>query len=85
MARWRLMNAHYLNVSGTEWEHKETDRSTGKQARKVFPVPMLLNPEDPADHNYPGEIIVAHEGKTAQRRDIIFVGQPSPVVVGVHG
>ena len=78
MARWRLMKAHYLNVPGTEWEHKETDRSTGKQARKIFEVPRLLNPDDMADHNYPGEIIVAHSEDRRYRNDIIFVGPPTP-------
>lgn len=77
MARWRLTAAHYLNVPGTEWEYKETDRNTGKQGRKVFEVPALLNPDDPADCNYPGEIIVCHDGK-GQGRDIIFLGDPTP-------
>lgn len=75
MARWRLTHSHYLNVPGTEWEYKETDRTTGRQARKVFPVPLLLNPEDPADCNYPGEIIVSYR---ANGRDIVFVGPPTP-------
>lgn len=75
--RWRLTAAHYLKVPGTEWEHKETSRETGKQARRVFPVPALLNPDDPADCNYPGEIIVCHEGK-GQGRDITFEGEPTP-------
>lgn len=79
MARWRLRSAHYLNVPGTEWEYKETDRTTGKNGRKVFPVPLFLNPDDAADHNYPreGEIIVCHEGKGAAK-DIIFLGEPTP-------
>jgi len=81
MARWRLITGHYLNVlldgKPAEWEYKETDRTTGKQGRKVFPVPMLMDPNDPADHNYPGEIIVCHEGK-GERRDIVFFGDPTP-------
>lgn len=77
MARWRLTAAHYLNVPGTEVEFKETNRETGKQARKVYPVPAHLDPDYPPDQNYPGEIIVAHEGKS-QGRDIIFVGPPTP-------
>lgn len=77
MARWRLTAAHYLNVPGTEYEYKETDRNTGKQARKVFLVPALLNPDDPSDCNYPGEIIVCVEGK-GQGRDIVFTGPPTP-------
>ncbi len=81
MARWRLITGHYLNVlvdgEPIEWEYKEVDRTTGKQARKIFPVPMLMDPNDPADCNYPGEIVVCHEGK-GQRQDIIFVGDPTP-------
>jgi hypothetical protein len=40
-------------------------------------VPILLNPADPADCNYPGEIIVAHEGDSNLRQDIIFEGSPT--------
>ena len=64
--RWRLTAAHYLNVQvlldGTkvEWEHKETSRESGRAVRKLFSVPMFLEPKDAADHNYTGEIIVAH-------------------------
>lgn len=78
MARWRLTASHYLNVPGTEWEQKEIDRTTGRQARKIYKVPRLLDPEEPSDLNYPGELIVAHEGKGAQPRDYIFIGPPTP-------
>lgn len=83
MARWRLTEPHYLNVpvlpDGTkiEWEHKETAKETGRTKRTLYAVPMLLDPKDPADHNYPGEIIVALE-EGALRGDIIFVGPPTP-------
>ena len=77
MARWKLKSAHYLNVPGTEWEYKETDQQTGRQGRKVFNVPRLLNPEDGGDCNYPGEIIVCYAGK-GDPRDIVFVGPPTP-------
>lgn len=85
--RWRLNSAHYLNVQqlpdGTkvEWEHKETARETGRTVRKLFPVPMLLDPRDPADFNHPGEIIVAAEATDGARndpRDYIFDGRPTP-------
>lgn len=83
--RWRLINAHYLNIDtlpdGTkvEWEHKETSRESGRAVRKLFPVPMFLEPKDAADHNYPGEIIVAHavDGCHNLRQDYIFTGQPT--------
>lgn len=76
MARWRLLNPHYLNVPGTEWEYTEQNRN-GKQARVRFPVGLFLNPDDPNDHNYPGEIIVA-QGAHPNKNDIIFVGPPTP-------
>lgn len=76
MARWRLQQPHYLNVPGTEWEYKEVDRTSGKQARKVYNVPLYLDPREPTDHNYPGEIVVA-QGST-QLKDIIFIGEPTP-------
>ena len=83
--RWRLVNAHYLNIEtlpdGTkvEWEHKETSRESGRAVRKLFSVPMFLEPKDAADHNYPGEIIVAHavDGCHNLRQDYIFTGPPT--------
>jgi hypothetical protein len=83
--RWRLTLAHYLQIDylpdGTkvEWEHKETSRESGRAVRKLFAVPMFLDPKDPADHNYPGEIIVAHEveGCPNLQRDYIFKGPPT--------
>lgn len=79
MARWRLTAPHYLNVPGTEWEQKEVSPNTKRQVVKRYPVPLFLNPEDPADQNYreAGELIVCHEGK-GQRRDITFIGEPTP-------
>ena len=84
--RWSLRNAHYIKVQelpdGTrvEWEHKETARETGRTVRKLFAVPMLLDPKEPADCNYPGEVIVAHavEGCHNLRADYIFLGEPTP-------
>lgn len=76
MARWQLNDRHYLNVPGTEWEYKEINEK-GKQVRKMFPVPAFLDPSDPSDQNYPGQIIVCHEGKGTPG-DIVFVGLPTP-------
>jgi hypothetical protein len=75
MARWRLKDKHYLAVPGTEWEYKETDSSSGRQGRKIFEVPLLLDPANPSDHNYPGEIVVANK---PGNRDIVFRGPPTP-------
>lgn len=77
MARFRLRGKHYLPVPGTEWEYKET-ASNGKQKRMVLPVPAYLNPEDPSDHNYPGEIIVSTTESALYPKDIIFTGPPTP-------
>ncbi len=92
MARWRLTAPHYINVPGTEWEYKEVDRSSGKQKRVVFPVPLHLDPDQPGDWNHvigrdQGEIIVCHAGK-GQPGDIEFTtkdlktpGDPTPDMV----
>jgi hypothetical protein len=77
MARWRLQVAHYLNTDPSEEiEFKETDRNTGRQLRKVYKVPRLLDPKDPQDQNYPGDIIVC-DGNNPQPKDIIFFGEPT--------
>lgn len=81
MARWRLLKAHYLNVSGTQYEVKETDRF-GKVARKLFSVPRYLDPDSPSDWTQrygqdAGDVIVCHPGR-GQRGDIEFAGDPTP-------
>lgn len=76
--RWQLMQPHHLNVPGTEWEYTETSRD-GKPIRHKFNVPALLDPRDPADHNYRDVgIIVAHAPSDEGPKDIIFVGEPTP-------
>lgn len=79
MARWRLTAKHYLPVAGTEYEYKETNRDTGRQVRKVFEVPLYLDPDQPSDwtDRVNGEIIVSN-GEGAERSDIIFQGNPTP-------
>lgn len=78
--RWRLMTSHYLNVPGTEWEHNESDRTTGKAVRKLYAVPALLDPRNPNDCNRDGDCMVAHaiEGLRNERTDVIFLGDPTP-------
>ena len=75
MARWRLTQKHYLMVPGTQYEYREANNA-GRQIRKVFDVPLFLDPDYPPDHNYPGEIIVAYAG-TTMTKDIIFTGPPT--------
>jgi hypothetical protein len=67
-------------VPGTEWEYKETDRETQRQVRKVFEVPLYLNPNEQSDWNdrQNGRIIVTNRFDSAYPRDIVFVGQPTP-------
>ncbi len=83
MARWKLTAKHYLNVPGTEWEYSQNNRTTGKPMKVRFPVPTLLDPEDPNDWNYranqdEGEVIVALAPDSAFPRDLIFLGAPTP-------
>ena len=80
MARWRLTDSHYLNVPGTEWEYKETDRETQRQVRKVYEIPLYLNPKERSDWNYPADeaIIVSDRFDKAHPRDYVFVGPPTP-------
>ena len=90
MARWKLMCPHYLKVPGEEWEYVENDRTTGRPIRHKFPVPRLLDINDPTcwtnqwgnKDNLEGEIIVCHEGH-GEPRDQIFFGDPTPDMVPV--
>lgn len=82
---WRLRNSHYLNVPGTEWEHTETSRETGKRNRKMFAVPALLNPNDPSDCDRNGDCLVYRldEGSEVPRAARFgghhqFLGDPTP-------
>jgi hypothetical protein len=75
--RWRLQEPHYLNVPGTEYDHKEVNQTTRKQVTKHYKVPLLLDPKEPNDWNYPEEVIVAHAGEHNLRADIIFEGPPT--------
>lgn len=86
MARWRLTASHYLNVEGTSWEYKEVNRTTGKQQRTVFQVPLHLDPDNPSDWNIvrgkdDGEIVVATVLDPVFPNDIVFVGSPTPDMV----
>jgi len=91
MARWKLLNPHYLNcVDPTLWEYQETSRTTGKVIRKQFHVPRYIDPQDPGDwtkswgsgNDREGEVIVCQPGK-GEDRDIEFLGDPTPDMVPV--
>jgi hypothetical protein len=66
MARWKLTADHYLNVPGTEWEYKETDRTSGRQGRKIFNVPLYLEEDN---------IVCYGEAKQGE---YTFIGEPTP-------
>ena len=75
MPRWRLNGKHYIRIEGTEWEYRETSQLSGKQHKQVLSVPRYLDPDDPNDCNYPGEIIVAI-APGAMPRDLILLDGP---------
>lgn len=77
MARFRLTAKHYLHIEGMEWEHKETNQQ-GEEVRTRFPVPKYLDPDNPMNQNYPGEIIVTLKKDRAFPKDLLFTGKPTP-------
>jgi hypothetical protein len=78
MARWKLLGPHYLNTDPPiEIEFKETDRNTGKQARKVYKVPRYMDPKDPSDCNRDGDCVVCN-GTDPLPGDIVITDEPTP-------
>jgi hypothetical protein len=82
MARWRLIEPHYLKVKGVTWEYQEVDRTSGRQTRKSFPVPQHFHPDTEADWT---EVngrgmgwIVVTDGHNSKPSDIVFEGEPTP-------
>jgi len=87
MARWKLTEPHYLNAPDSRWEQTAIDSRTGKPTRKMFKVPLHLDPRVADDWNvkFPnnemdGEIHVCWPGK-GNPRDIVFEGDPTPGMV----
>lgn len=76
MARWKLIDKHYLNVPGTKWRHEETSQASGEKTEVEYKVPKYLDPDDPKFQNRDGEVIVCHAGK-GEKGDIIFEGTPT--------
>jgi hypothetical protein len=95
MARWKLLEAHYLRVEGTKWEYSEVDRITGRPKRTQFDVPLLINPNDEGDLKSYGQndpdgnlaLIVGHGTKGPHGRDILWFekdgspGRPTPNMI----
>jgi len=80
MARWRLLEPHYLHTEpGVVWEYMETDRTTGRQTRKQFPVPQYFHHEVESDWtDKQAQMVVVSDGKGAKTGDIVFKGEPTP-------
>lgn len=78
MARFRLTSSHYIVTDPpTEWDYKETDRSTGRPIVRKFVVPTLLDPNDPTcfterDDFGDGVVVVGTKLDPAHPRDIIL-------------
>lgn len=71
MARWRLIEPHYIygqypDSSETEWEYREVDRLSGREMRKRYKVPAWFD----------RDTIVCHAGK-GQKGDCVFEGDPT--------
>jgi hypothetical protein len=88
MARWQLLEPHYLPLKDSaKWEYMETDRATGKQIRKQYDVPTYFHHEAESDWTEftlmgngarAGGIVVVSDGHNAKSSDIIFSGSPTP-------
>lgn len=86
MARFQLLEKHYINVDNCEWEYKEERqgavRGRNRQRRTVFPVPMYFDPKDPADCNYgsPDRIIISTREDPAFPDDYLCRGTFIPTL-----
>lgn len=84
MARFQLREKHYLHIDNCEYEYKEEQqtrvRGRQRQMRKVFPVPMYLDPTDPYDCNYgnPDRVIISTKEDPLFPDDYLVRGEFSP-------
>jgi hypothetical protein len=94
LARWLLTEPHYIKVLDCFWEQTETDRVTGRQKKKKYPVPMHLDPKCAQDwNNKPGSssghisrggnswdegFITVCQEGKGEAHDYVFVGDPTP-------
>lgn len=74
MARWRCDEPHYIRAcpidlldEGVTWEYKETDRVTGRERRKRFPVPYYCERGS----------VVCRPGSEKDVSDLIYEGPPT--------
>jgi hypothetical protein len=82
MARWKVTAKHYIHAEqygqSTEWERQEINGDTGRMFRKLYKVPMFIDPDDPQCINkHEGICVVARKG-TEHPGDIVFFGPPTP-------
>jgi hypothetical protein len=67
MARWKVNAKHYIRArqygEPTEWVREETNRDTGRAFRKVYQVPLWIDPDDRLCCNREGICVLATEGK----------------------
>jgi hypothetical protein len=74
MARWRLTENHYIHalppdLDAVEWEYREVDRTTGRERRRRYPVPMYCETET-----------VVSRKHSLQRGDFLYEGDPGPAM-----
>lgn len=89
MARWRLIEPHYLYVDPPVlWVYNETDRITGRPVRREFEVPQYFHPEAESDwteydiigrgEKINGYVVVTDGKGDFSKKDVKFKGEPTP-------
>lgn len=81
MARWRVTAKHYIYAEQygqpTEWERQETNQDTGRMFRKLYKVPLFIDPDDPKCQNRHEGFCVVSRQEGSHPGDIIFDGKPT--------
>lgn len=89
MARWRLLEPHYLYLDPpVKWVYNEVDRVTGRPVRKEFEVPQYFHHESEIDwtefdligrgERVNGYVVVTDGKGNFTPKDIKFKGEPTP-------
>ena len=71
MARWQLSEHHYIHalppdLEAVEWEYKEIDRTSGRERRRRYIVPMYCEKET-----------IVSRKHSLQRGDFLYEGEPT--------
>lgn len=95
MARWKLVEPHYIHAERDgvrpEWVYKEINRANGREVQKKYIVPMHLDPKNASDWNdwpdgpHGDGIVVVTNGKGAKQRDIVLVADSKGNLPITHG